>query len=181
MFRVDRDYQPEEEVVQILGNSITVPIGILVEGRSGFAVLNTVGHAILGVVVGLIDANGNSVFGSLAALGGATVSGSPSSGSVVTGGSNQTADFIAARIETSKKAIFSADVTGTIGTTTTSNLQGGWINPATGSLTVDETTQTRTITTGRTLKNWGTDPYDSTRLLVSINSSELWDAQIALA
>lgn len=182
MFNTKKTYQPEELVTVIVANSQTLSIGQLVTYRTGFATIDsTAASAIGGVIVDFVDANGNSVFGSLAALGSATVSGSPSSGTLVAGGSNQTVDLISARIETSKKVIFSADVTGTINTTNTSATQGGWANPTTGALTVDETTHTRTITTLRTLKGWGTDPEDSTRLLVSISSSELWDAQGALA
>jgi hypothetical protein len=59
-------------------------------------------------------------------------------------------------------------------TTLTSDDGGGWCDIAVSSnvITIDETTHTRTITNGGQYYNWGVDPADSTRMLVSISESE---------
>jgi len=143
--------------------------------RNGNLEVVTAGDAVHGVVVDIVDKNGNSMSGSLAVVGSATVSGLPSALSVAVASDNETVDLVAAKVETSKFAIYSADVDGTMNTTSSSNKAGGWVD-MTDKDSVDETTHTRTITTGGQMKNWGVDPEDSSRMLVSINESEAWDA-----
>lgn len=162
----------------VIDNSDTVVVGELVKLRNGNLEVVTAGDAIHGVVVDFVDKKGNSVFGSIASVGSATVTGNaptPGVGQVAVASDNETVDLIAARVETSKTVFYSADVDGTISTTNNSDSAGGWLD-ATDENSVNETTHTRTITTGGQLKNWGRDPDDSTRLLVSINESECWDA-----
>jgi hypothetical protein len=166
----------------IITGSETVTIGDQVLLRvAGTAAVNTgVGTqtSCAGIVHDIIDAQGNSVFGSIAVLGLATVS---SGNTCTVGATNATVDQIAVLIDVCKYSIYSATVTGTIGTTTTSNNPGGWIQPASTGDRVTETTHTRTIATGGSLKCWGTDPNDSTRLLVSIARSEILDPTDGLA
>lgn len=169
-----------ELVTVIIDNSDAITVGDLVQLRNGNVEDAVAGAACAGVVVDVVDANGNSVFGSLAVLGSATKSGSPSSGTVTVASNNETVDLIAARIDISKKTIYSATVTGTMNTTSSSNKLGGWVN-AVSTNAVDETTHSRTITDVRTLKNHGVDPDNTARMLVSINHSEVWDNGAAMA
>lgn len=166
----------------IIDPSDTISVGEAVFRRTaGYLLVGTAGTALFGIVVDIQDKNGNSVFGSLANLGSATVTGSADSGSVTVAATNDTVDQIAALVDVSKDTLYSVSVTGTIGTTNTSDIGGGWMDLATGALTVDETTHTRTITNGGTFYNWGKDPDDSTRLIVSIVESEVYGPDIALA
>lgn len=158
----------------IIDNSDTVAIGDAVKLRNGNVEVSAADGAFSGVVVGLVDKEGKSVFGSLATLGSATVSGNPASGSVVAYSDNETVDKIAAQIEMSPYVVYSADVTGTIGTTNSSEKIGGWVDMDDED-SVDETTFNRTISTGGQLNGWGTDPDDSTRLLVSIHEHEFFN------
>ena len=155
-------------------DSETLTIGDLVSiATNGAAMLmDSASAAIAGVVHDIIDNDGNSVFGSIATLGGATVSGG---NTVTVDASNVGGENISVLVDVSKFSIYSALVTGTVGTTTSSNLPGGWINSATTGDRVTETSHTRTVATGGHLKGWGVDPDDSTRILVSINESEIFD------
>lgn len=158
----------------IIDNSDTITIGDAVKTRNGNLEVASADGAFSGVVVDLVDKNGNSVFGSLAVLGSATVSGQPGSGYVAVASDNETVDLIAARIEMSPYVIYSATVEGTIGTTNSSDKIGGWVD-MNDEDSVDETTFTRTITTGGQLNGWGEDPDDSTRMLVSIHEHEFFN------
>jgi len=168
-------------MTHIIDNSDTIQVGDAVKLRNGNLEVAAGGEAIHGIVVDIVDKNGNSVFGSLAVVGSAAVTGTPAmgSGQVVVASDNETVDLIAAKVETSKDVVFSGDVDGTIGTTTVSNKAGGWFD-LTDENSISETSHTRTITTGGQLKGLGTDPDDSTRLLVSINESEMWDSGTGL-
>jgi len=166
---------PSMILTHIIDNSDTIQVGDAVKLRNGNLEVSAAGEAIHGIVVDIVDKKGNSVFGSLATLGSATVSGTPYSGTVVVASNNETVDLIAAKVETSPFVVFSGDVDGTINTTNTSAKAGGWLD-LTDENSLDETTHTRTITIGGQMKCWGTDPDDSTRLLVSINESEAWYA-----
>lgn len=186
MLKEYKVYEADRRLVRVvIANSTKVGIGYPVSVRGGITNVPTAarGGGIGGVVVALEDGAGNSVFGSLASLGGATKTGTPDSGSVTTGAANNGTDNITAVIDCSKTTIFSAQVTGTMGTTASSNTLGGWIDldAANNDGRVDETTHTRTIATGGQLKTWGVDPTDSTRMLVSINCSEFWDPAVTLS
>ena len=157
-----------------LFNSMTITLGDLISvATNGTAVLMaSASTSIAGVVHDIVDKNGNSIFGSIAVKTNATVSGQDT---VVTASDNTTVDLVAVLVDVSKLSIYSAEVTGTVGTTTNSNLPGGWIDSATTGDKVTETSHTRTVATGGHLKGWGTDPDASTRLLVSICESEVFD------
>ena len=167
----------------VIAASQTVYVGSAVYARTGGYAIpagSTAMAALLGVVVDIVDKNGNSVFGSLAKVPNTTVSGTPDSGYVTTAASNTTTDKIAVKVDISPMTRYSVSVTGTIGTTTTSDVGIGWMQSA-DDRNVDETTHTRTITTGGTWFNWGTDPADSTRLIVSLAASEVFGPTKALA
>lgn len=161
----------------IIDNSDTVQVGDAVRLRNGDLEIHTAGVAIHGVVVDIQDRQGNSIFGSLALTGTATVT---QPDIVAVASDNETVDQIAALVDTAKTSIYSAAVTGTMNTTTASNKPGGWIN-ADDENSIDETTHSRTITDVRTWKNHGVDPNDTSRMLVSINHSEVWDNGAAMA
>lgn len=164
----------------IIDNSDTITMGDAVKLRNGNVEVASADGAVSGVVTDIVDKNGNSVFGSLAVLGSATVTGSPSSGSVTVAADNETVDLIAVKVEMSPYALYSATVTGTIGTTVNSDKIGVWIDNDDED-SVEETTANRTIGTGGVFKGWGVDPEDSTRMLVSINEHEFFGSNSAVA
>ena len=167
-------------VTYIIDNDDAITVGDLVQLRNGNVEDATAGAALAGVVVDIVDKNGNSISGSLAVLGLATKTGLVGAETVTVGTTNETVDLIAAKIETSKFVRYSASVTGTMNTTTSSDKGGGWVNNV-GTANVAETTHSRTITDVRNLKNHGVDPDDSSRMIVSINHSEVWDNGAAMA
>ena len=185
MFKRYKNYSNNDRLVNVvLDNSLTTGIGYPCDFRTGVVTVAAAGSAVGGIIVDILDKQGNTVFGStLRELGvSALTTDNPASGIIFTGAANTTTDLIVAVIDTSKEVIYSASITGTMNTTATSSTAGGWVDGvATTGLTIDETTHTRTITTGGQYKTWGVDPQDSTRMLVSINESEVWDATKALA
>ncbi len=82
---------------------------------------------------------------------------------------NETVGLIACLVDCDRDSIYSATVTGTIGTTNTSSKIGVSID-ITDSQSVAETTAVRNAQ-GQ-MYGWGTDPNSSTRMLVSIMESE---------
>lgn len=79
-------------------------------------------------------------------------------------------------VDFSNQTVYSAEVSGTIGTTVNSEVIGARMdidsaNTDYGRLL--ETTGTRTLGTPATFYCWGADPEDSTRMLVTIALSEL--------
>ena len=139
MFKLHKQYGPSICVNSIIDNSDTVVIGDMVKLRNGNLEVTTAGGAIHGVVVDIVDKNGNTMSGSIAVVGGATVSGLDGALSVAVDTDNETVDLVAAKVETSKLAIYSGEVTGTMNTTTASNKAGGWVSVASASA-IDETT-----------------------------------------
>jgi hypothetical protein len=148
--------------------------------RNGNIEVGSAGVALGGVVIDIVDKNGNSIFGSLAVVGSATVTGQPGAGIVTVYSDNETVDLIAAKVEMSPFAIYSCDIDGTMNTTVASNKIGGWVD-LTDENSVNETTTTRTIATGGQLNCWGVDPDDSIRMLVSICEHEFFGSNSAVA
>jgi|TARA_Y100001951_G_scaffold98992_1_gene100426 hypothetical protein len=161
----------------IIDQSDTITLGDVVKVRNGNLEVATAGDAVFGVVHDIVDKNGDSVFGSLAVLGSATISGG---NTVAVASDNETVDLIAAKVDCSQYSLYSAKQDGTMGTTTASDKIGGWAD-LTDETQIDESTHTRTITTGGTFTTWGEDPVDTTRILVSINESEILGPCKALA
>lgn len=150
----------------LLGSSLTFSVGDVVETfTTGVALRGAAAALVLGVIDSICDKDGLP-FKSTNPVAG-TASGTDTR-SVTTGASNTT---YYAMVDVSNDSIFSADVTGTIGTTNSSNLRGGLIDiDSAGSKFgyVLESTLTRTKGVEANFYNLGTDPSDSTRLLVSI-------------
>lgn len=146
-----------EEV--IITNSATIQIGDMVRSYvDGFVEVAVAARPILGVVVGVVDSKGLPV--------------DPDSGTLDTytvASDNETVAQKRAVVITDRNALFSADVDGTIGTTNTSNLRGANLD-LTDENSVAETSAVRNASAQ--LYSYGTDPDDSTNLLVSIMESE---------
>ena len=97
---------------------------------------------------------------------------------VTTGAAN--AEGYYAFVDAGLDTVFSAEVSGTLGTTVSSTLRGARLDVnsagnAEGQLL--ETTATRTIGTPANFYSLGLDPNDSTRLLVKISMSEMYGVQ----
>lgn len=177
-FKEHKRYEADSHIVTvILDNSEVVAWGAPVQLRNGNAEIGVAGQAVMGHVTGFVDRNGKAYEASTATRGTSTSTGAARGLVVTVAADNETVDLIAVQVETSKKYIYSATITGTMDTTSSSNKPGGWVNLvyASGNATVDETTHSRTITSVRTHKNHGVDPGDSSRMLVSVNASEMWD------
>jgi len=154
----------------IIDNDDDIAIGDMVKVfNAGNAEKLSAGVAIFGVVHSVVDKYGNSLTPQLttkATQGSATIA----SGVVTVASDNETVDKISVQVDVSQESIYSGDVTGTIGTTNSSEKVGAAFNVDSES-TIDETSSVRN---GQAqLYGWGTDPADSTRLLVSILESEL--------
>lgn len=163
-------------VLRKLGNSETYKVGDAVETwSSGVAILADAAEPILGHIVSFADSKGNPLPAPTLAAG--TASGNDVS-TVTTDASNS--DGYYAFIDVSVNTIYSAAVSGTLGTTNHSNLPGCRLDINSAGDDEDElleSTATRTIGTPATHYSHGVDPNDSTRLLVSINMSEMYGVQ----
>lgn len=149
---------PNTEEV-IITNSATIQIGDMVRSYvDGFVEVAVAARPILGVVVGVVDSKGLPI--------------DPDSGTLDTytvASDNETVDKKRAVVMTDRNAVFSGDVDGTIGTTNTSNLRGASLD-LTDENSIAETSAVRNASAQ--LYGYGTDPDDSTNLLVSIMESE---------
>ncbi len=163
----------------IIDNSDDVQVGDAVKGISGNLEVVTAADALLGVIIDIVDRKGKSIWGTTALVGSATVTGIPTTGTVTVASDNETVDKIAALIDISMETVYSVSVTGTIGTTVSSDKWGAWVDTV-DEKSIDETTATRTIGTGGQFitqvapDGTSKDPDDSTRLLVSIHESEYY-------
>ena len=168
------------DVIQV-GDAVSCIAAASADGAGIIPLVASSSKSVFGVVVDIVDVNGNSVWGSTAVLGSATITGTPTSGSVTVASTNPTVDKIAAKVIVSKEARFSADVTGTVNTTVFSATLGAYLN-CDDENSLDETTATRTAGTARQFYSWGNiDKDDTTRLVVSINSSEVYNNVDVLA
>ena len=154
-----------------LGDSQTYEVGDAVKIYStGEADLGVAATPIFGIIAAFVDASGIPLPDAAIAAG--TASG-VTQRSVTTDASNS--DEYYALIDHSLDSIYSATVSGTLGTTNDSDLPGARIdvdsaNTEYGQLL--ETTATRTIGTPANFYSYGVDPNDSTRLMVRIALSE---------
>jgi len=151
----------------LINGTDTVTVGDAVEVyTNGKATNGAAATPIKGIVMAITDANG------LPQLKGANVAGSansPDTNSVTADGN----DYVI--IDTSVNSLYSAEVSGTLGTTVSSTLPGCKIdidsaNTDYGRLL--ESTATRTVGTPANFYSHKVDPNDSTRLIVSIALSE---------
>lgn len=157
----------------IIADSNTIAIGDCVKLSSGYAVRGTAGVQLLGIAVGFSKNEGTPLDPATYVPGTAT---SSDVTSVTAAANNTTAVFKKVLVDVSTAKIWSADVTGTIGTTVNSDRIGARIDvdSAGGKYGyVLETTATRTESTVANFFCYGTDPDDDSRLLVSLSSSYL--------
>ncbi len=154
----------------IIDNSDDIEVGDMVKCyNAGNAEKATAGVPIFGVVHAIVDKYGNAIEPekqSKAVMGSAT----EASGVVTVASDNETVDKISVVVDTSVDSIYSGTVDGTIGTTNSSEKLGAYMN-LTDENSIAENSAVRN---GQAqLYGWGTDPDDSTKLLVSIVESEL--------
>ena len=151
----------------IIANSGGVRVGdTVVFNTTGFIAraTNAGGQCPAGIVIGVASANGVAVTPDSATTDTWTVA-----------ADNQTVGQIYAILDASPFSIWSAAIVGTIGTTAASGRPGAWIN-LNGTAAADagrlaETSATRTATTQGQFLILGTNPNDSTRLLVKLNNT----------
>ena len=161
-----------------LYNSITVAVGDVVQVyTNGSATNGAAALPLKGIVHAIVEAE-NQVKPSLPSVIGSSTAGSANASnvqSVTTAVDNTTTGKYWVMVDTSVDSLYSAEVSGTIDTTTNSGDPGGRIDV--DSATTDygrvlETTHTRTIGTPTNFYNHGVDPEDSERLVVSLAMSE---------
>lgn len=158
---------------ELLYNSITVAIGDVVERyTNGYATNGAAALPLYGVVHDIIDSVGNPIVTGASTAGSAN---STKTSSVTTAADNTTTPVYYVLVDTANTTLYSAEVSGTLGTTNSSNLPGCRIdidsaNTDYGRLL--ETTATRTIGTPANFYSHGVDPDNSARLIVSLAMTE---------
>lgn len=154
----------------IIADSNTIALGDAVKLSSGFAVRATAGVQLLGIAVGFTKNEGTPLDPQSYVAGSAT---SSDVTTVTAAANNTTVGFKKVLVDISIEKVWSADVTGVIGTTVNSDRIGYRIDvdSAGGKYgNVLESTATRTEATVANFFGYGVDPADSTRLLVSLSS-----------
>jgi hypothetical protein len=152
---------------EILANSITVVVEDSVKLGSGFVALGTAGASVFGHVVGIgtdkgVGLNTTGVAG--AAIGSFV-------NTFLTASDNQTVGKVRAEVDISQETLRSELTSGTLGTTTGSNLLGYYLD-----LTDEDTLDETSATTGTAQYfNWGVSPTASTRIIVNINESRVFN------
>ncbi len=158
----------------IMTNSLVYNVGDVVKSyTTGFAVKGVAALPILGVVIGFYSKAGNPLTVPAYTPG---VLSLPENESWTADADNETVAQVKAMVYCDPVTRWSAQVNGTIGATNASNLPGGRIDVDSANTNygrVLESTQTRTVTVPANFYNWGTDPNDSTRLIVSIADWEV--------
>lgn len=136
----------------IITNSATLKVGGLVKLASGFASAVTAGDAIYGVAVGFVGTTDQNVGLPLDKLtsgvdyDGSYTAGGPGTGTYVAASDNQTDKKIAVRVRIDQGMVMTNTPDATIGTTSGSNLKGGYTDVA-DYLTVDENNNSAAFTT----------------------------------
>ena len=154
---------------EILANSITVTVSDSVKfDTDGFVALGTAGAAVLGHVMNIstnlgVGVNTTGVAG--AELGSYV-------GTFLTASDNETVSKVRAEVDISQQTMYSAEVDATIGTTTGSDLAGYRMD------LIDEDTldESDAATTTAQYATWGLDPEDSTKAIVNIFESQVFNA-----
>jgi len=153
----------------LLADSQTVQVGDAIEMyTTGKATLATAAHHIGGFIQSFVDKNGMPFPHD------AIVAGTASGNDVATVATSTGGDKYAI-VDFSRESLYSAAVSGTLGTTASSDLPGCHIDVNSANTEygeVLETTATRTEGVEANLYSHGVDPADSSRLLVSIAMGE---------
>lgn len=176
-----RNHPRPEDLLQVtIANSTTVAVGEAVALASdGFLTNGAAAAPLLGIVVGFCAHDGTPLSPTEYSAGTAT---GTDVQTVTSASDNETSAKKRAIVNISKRTIYSADVSGTLGTTNNSpsttypDRVGGMVdvNSAGSSYSeVLETTHSRTAGTCCNFFVWGLDQEDTGNLLVSIASSWL--------
>ncbi len=153
----------------IIDNDDDIEVGDAIKVyNAGNAEKSTSATPIFGIVHAIVDKNGLSLVPELTTKA-ATGSSSTSSGVVTVASDNETVDLISVVVDCSERSIYSGTVDGTIGITATSAKQGPSFD-LTDENSIDESSASRSAQ-GQ-LYSWGTDPENTSNLLVSIMESE---------
>jgi len=159
----------------LLDDSKTLGVGYVVnsyEYTDDVIGYPTAAQPILGVIESICDKYGNPIPVTTVTAGTAA---STVITSVTTASDNTTTKTYWGRVDTSEDSIYSATVSGTLGTTGNSNKKGARLDVDSANTTYNqllETTATRTISTPANFYSYGLDPQNSARLLVSMTMSE---------
>jgi hypothetical protein len=147
---------------------ITYAIGEVVESKTtGYAKHAAAGAAILGIIIGFENANGQLIRPAAVAAGVANV-GSIESVTVSDG------EVVYAIINASPKAKWLADVSGTLGTTNASDLPGCNVSIDSDASRYDRLKENTAVrNSGSNFYSYGPDVEDPTKLVVGISESEL--------
>ena len=159
-------------VLRELGVSQTFEVGDAIEVYTeGACTLGTAAQPLLGVIVSFADSKGNPLPKPTLVAG--TASGNDVR-EVTTDASNS--DGYYAFVDISKDTVYSAEISGTLGTTVDSDEPGARLDVNSAGAEYGqllETTATRTIGTPANFYSLGLDPNDSTRLMVTLAMSEM--------
>lgn len=158
---------------RIIANSITVTFMDSVKLATGFIAAGTTGALVFGHVQGLVTLKGMPL--NTTGIAGADI------GSFInafaTSSTNQTVAQVRAECDISKFTLYSASADAALGTTTGSNLSGGYNADIATAVTLSESSTTATTTASTTAGQYalqGVDPADSTRAIVNIFESQVF-------
>lgn len=152
---------------EILANSITTTVSDSVKIASGFVALGTAGASVFGHVMEITTDKGVGV--NTTGVAGAEMGSYV--GTFLTASDNQTVGKVRAACDISQATLYSAEVDDVIGTTTGSDLRGYRMDLVDED-TLDESTA---ATTTAQYATWGTNPADSTKAVVNILESQVFN------
>ena len=152
---------------EIVTDSVALTVSDSVKTVTGFISLGTAGVAVFGHVmqIGTDSGVGLNTTGVAGSEIGSYL------GSFTMASDNETVAKVRAEIDVSQNTLYSAEVDATIGTTTGSDLLG-YNMDLIDEDTLDENTAATTVAQYST---WGTDPADTTKAVVSINESSVFN------
>lgn len=152
---------------QIMTNSALTTIGDAVQLASGFVKISATSASLFGQVSAHVTSLGMGVLtdGTAGAALGSY------QGTYTVSSTNQTVANDKVMVDISKHSLWSNATSGTIATTTGSNLLGYYF-VVSDQHTIDETSATATQANAQYF-NWGTDPSNSALVIVNISFSEV--------
>ena len=155
----------------LCADSQTLTVGDVVktDTTSGELIYGAAALPSLGVIAAFVDADGMPIEQSKPVAGTA-------SGVDTRTVETSTTGTTYALVDTSNQTVYSAECSGTIGTTVNSDVIGARADVDSANTDygrILETTCTRTLSTPAGFYCWGADPEDSTRMLVTSALSEL--------
>lgn len=156
---------------EIITNSVALVVSDSVKIASGFVSLGTAGKSVFGHAMGISTNQGVGL--NTTGVAGSEIG--SFAGAYTVASDNQTVAMVRAEIDISQNTVYSAEVDVAIGTTTGSDLLGYKMD------LIDEDTldESSAVTTTAQYNNWGTDPIDSTKAVVNIFESYVFnDAQV---